>query len=94
MPADTAMKFMIWASYYNGLELAPEVSFADMTRDGKHLFGEEDAARLDRLKDVLFKCFEACSVSKSIAAMKKAKEVGEQCPFSEESLNALFGNTL
>ncbi len=91
MPADTAMKFMTWASYYNGLDLVPEKSFADFMRDGRYLFAKEDAARLDRLKDVLFKCFEPSSVAKATAALKRAKELDEPCPFPEESLNALFG---
>ena len=57
MPQDVAMKFMTWASYYNGLDLTPGKSFAD-------------------------------------ASLKRAKELGEPCPFPEESLNALFGKPL
>ena len=34
MPADTAMKFMTWASYYNGLDLTPGKSFADTMNPG------------------------------------------------------------
>ena len=94
MPADTAMKFMIWASYYNGLDLEPGKSFSGFKKDGKCLFAAENAARLDRLKAVLFKCFEPESVARSVAAMKKAKELGEPCPFPEGALNELFGTTL
>ena len=94
MPADTAMRFMTWASYYNGLDLTPWKSFADFSRNGKRLFAKEDAARLDRLKGVLFKCFEPASVANATAALKRAKELGEPCPFTEESLNALFGTPL
>lgn len=94
MPADTAMKFMVWASYYNGLDLDPDKSFVSYAKDGRALFSKADAARLDRLKNVLFKCFEPASVANSIAAMKKAKETGEPCPFTEESLDLLFGRTI
>lgn len=91
MPADTAMRFMTWASYYNGLDLTPGKSFADFSRNGKRLFAKEEAARLDRLKGVLFKCFEPVSVANATAALKRAKALGEPCPFTEASLNALFG---
>ena len=94
MPQDVAMKFMTWASYYNGLDLVPGKSFSSFFDDGKPLFSKEDAARLDRLKDVLFKCFEPTSVASATAALKRAKELGEPCPYSEESLNALFGKPL
>lgn len=94
MPKDVAMKFMIWAGYYNGLELQEGSSFSRFTRNGRPLFAKADAERLDRLQDVLFKCFDCVSVSRSMASLKKAKEIGEPCPFTEESLNALFGTPL
>ena len=94
MPQDVAMKFMIWAGYYNGLELQKGSSFSRFTRNGRPLFSMADAERLDRLQDVLFKCFDCVSVSRSMESLRKAKELGEPCPFSEESLNELFGATL
>ena len=94
MSQDIAMKFMIWAGYYNGLELQEGSSFSRFMRNGRSLFAKADAERLDRLQDVLFKCFDCVSVSRSMASLKKAKELGEPCPFTEESLNALFGTPL
>ena len=94
MPADTAMKFMTWAGYYNGLDLVPGKSFADFKRDGRSLFAKSDAERLDRLTGVLFKCFEPASVANAMAVLKHAKALGEPCPFPEESLDSLFGRTL
>ena len=91
MPQDIAMKFMIWASYYNGLELQEGGSFSRFRKKGRPLFAKADAERLDRLQDVLYKCFDCVSVSRSMASLKKARELGEPCPFTEESLNALFG---
>ena len=90
MPQDVAMKFMIWAGYYNGLELQEGSSFSRFTKNGRPLFAQADAERLDRLQDVLFKCFDCVSVSRSMASLKKAKVLGEPCPFTEESLNLLF----
>jgi len=86
MPQDLAMKFMIWAGYYNGLSLEKGKSFG---RFGK--FTGSDILRLDRLQNVLFKCFDAPSVESAMKSIKQAKINGEQCPFSEESLNELFG---
>lgn len=94
MSQDVAMKFMVWAGYYNGLELEEGSSFRRFTRGGKPLFARADAERLDRLQSVLFKCFDCISVSRAMASLKKAKELGEPCPFTEESLNNLFGTTL
>lgn len=94
MSQDIAMKFMIWAGYYNGLELQEGSSFSRFKRNGRPLFVKADAERLDRLQDVLFKCFDCVSVSRSMASLKKAKEIGEPCPYSEESLNELFGSPL
>ena len=94
MSQDIAMKFMIWAGYYNGLELQEGSSFNRFMRNGRSLFAKADAERLDRLQDVLFKCFDCVSVSRSMASLKKAKEIGEPCPYSEESLNELFGSPL
>lgn len=94
MPQDVAMKFMTWASYYNGLDLLPGKSFACFSRNGKPLFAKADAERLDRLKSVLFKCFEPASVANATASLKRARELGEPCPFPEESLNAIFGTPL
>lgn len=86
MPAQLAMQFLVWAVYYNDLELKENVSFAEC---GK--FRAEDAARLDHIKQALFKCFDQESVDRSSEQMRMAKRIGEKCPFPEESLNALFG---
>ena len=91
MPQDIAMKFMIWAGYCHGLELQEGSSFKRFIKDGRPLFAKTDAERLDRLQDVLFRCFDCVSISKSMASLRKAKELGEACPFTEESLNLLFG---
>jgi len=89
MPQDLAMKFMIWAGYYNGLDLVKGQSFA---RFGK--FSGSDVERLDRLQTVLFKCFQQESVSAAMRSIRQARINGEPCPFPEESLNELFGNTV
>ena len=94
MPQDVAMKFMVWAGYYNGFELKEGCSFKRFTKNGQSLFSKADAERLDRLQAVLFKCFDCVSVSRTMASLIKAKATGEPCPFTEESLNELFGTTM
>lgn len=91
MSQELAMKFLVWAVYYNGLELSEACSFLSYkNNDGTKKFAKADAERLDRIKDVLFKCFGASSVRNASLQMKKARELGEQCPFTLESLNQLF----
>lgn len=83
---DLAMKFLVWAVYYNDLELSEGMSFA-----AYGAFDDADAQRLDRVKDALFKCFGAQSVANASFQMRKARQLGEPCPFGEDALNALFG---
>lgn len=83
---DLAMKFLVWAAYYNCIVPTEDTSF-----ESYGCFSNADAQRLDRIKDALFKCFGSASVAGACAQMMKAKQLGEQCPFSEASLNDLFG---
>lgn len=83
------MKFLVWAVYYNDLELEEDKSFASYGS-----FSVVDAQRLDHVKDALFKCFGAQSVANASFQMRKARQLGEPCPFSEVSLNELFGHSL
>lgn len=86
MPAELAMKFMVWVGYFNGMDLEKGKSFSRY--EG---FSAKDAERLDRLQDVLFRCFEPESVGAAMRSLKQARNNSEPCPFSEESLNELFG---
>ena len=83
---DLAMKFLVWAVYYNELELGERRSFASYG-----CFEADDAERLDRVKGALYNCFGAQSVANASFQMRKARQLGEPCPFGEESLNELFG---
>lgn len=83
---ELAMKFLVWAAYYNGIVPAEDITFASYG-----VFSSADAQRLDRIKNALFKCFGSASVAGACAQMMKAKRIGEPCPFSETSLNELFG---
>jgi len=92
MPPDMAMRFLIWAAYFNGIEPKVGKSFADITDSkGEHMFDPADAARLDRIQVALFNCFDTQSVANSVAQLRLAHIRGEQCPFTEESLNLMFG---
>lgn len=94
LPPDLAMQFLVWAVYYNGIELKEDTSFSSYACNGKALFAPEDAARLDRIKAALFKCFDQGSVDRSSAQLRKAKALGEICPFPKPALDALFGSTI
>ncbi|MCQ2229299.1 MAG: hypothetical protein MJZ13_06095 [Bacteroidales bacterium] len=92
MPPDMAMRFLIWAAYFNGIEPMVGKSFADYANgSGEKMFAAADAARLDRLQVALFQCFDRQSVANSVAQLRMARVRGEQCPYSEESLNQMFG---
>ncbi|MCR5456150.1 MAG: hypothetical protein K6F33_14300 [Bacteroidales bacterium] len=95
MTPDLAMRFLVWTSYYHNLEPKCGKSFARFVKaDGSAMFAAHDVARLDRLQEALFKCFDPPSVKKSVANIRLAKEKGEPCPFSEQELDILFGKTL
>lgn len=53
-------------------------------------FSQADAARLDELKDSLFKCFEEASVVNACRQFQMAKVRQEPCPFSQTELDAMF----
>lgn len=88
---ELAMKFLVWAVYYNELELSEAVSFRSYESAGSPLFADPDAARLDRIKDALYKCYGPEAVAGASAQMHKARLLGEACPFSRDELNTLFG---
>lgn len=95
MTPDLAMRFLIWAVYYNGIEPKCGKSFARFTNnDGSKKFADNDVDRLDRIQEALFKCFDPPSVKKSVAQLRLAKEKNEICPFGETELNMLFGTSL
>lgn len=92
MTPDLAMRFLAWAAFYNGIEPKCGKSFARFRNsEGQELFTDYDSQRLDRVQEALFKCFDPPSVKRAVSQMKKAKELGEPCPFSIEELNFLFG---
>ena len=92
MTPDLAMRFLVWSSYYNGLEPKCGKSFARFKNSsGEDLFSLADIQRLDRVQEALFRCFDPPSVKRSVEQMKLAKERNESCPFSLEELNFLFG---
>ena len=54
------------------------------------LFTDTDSARLDEIKDALFKCYEELSIVRACQQFRLAKESGEQCPYSQEELDRAF----
>lgn len=59
MTPEVAMQFMVWSYFYHDVLPERNISYSVC---GK--FSDEDIARLDELKDMLFKCFEEQSVFK------------------------------
>ena len=82
---DIAMQFMVWSYFYHDIHPEKNVSYS---KCGK--FSEEDAKRLDELKDMLFKCFEEESVNNACKQFQLAKVRQEPCPFPQETLDNMF----
>ena len=85
MTPDIAMQFMVWSYYYHNILPEKNVSYS---KYGK--VSEEDATRLDELKDMLFKCFEEESVINACKQFQLAKVRQEPCPFPQETLDNMF----
>lgn len=85
MTPDVCMRFLVWSYYYHDIIPSPTLSYAV---SGK--FSEADARKLDELRDTLFRCFEEPSVLNACGQFARAKQLGEQCPFSQAELDAMF----
>lgn len=85
MTPDVCMRFLVWSYYYHDVMPQKNVSY---TAYGK--FSAEDAARLDDLKAMLFKCFEEQSVFNACKQFQLAKVRQEPCPFTQSELDAMF----
>lgn len=85
MTPDVCMRFLVWSYYYHDVMPQKNVSYAAC---GK--FSTKDAARLDDLKAMLFKCFEEQSVFNACKQFQLAKVRQEPCPFTQSELDAMF----
>ena len=85
MTPDVCMNFLVWSYYYHDLLQEQHMSYKTCGR-----FSEEDALRLDELKDMLFKCFEAQSVLNACQQFRLAKLRQEPCPFTQQDLDRMF----
>jgi len=89
MTPDVGMRFLVWAYYYH--DIIPQ---SDRSFDSYGKFTAEDAARLDELKEMLFKCFEEPSVVNACKQFQMAKVHQEPCPFSQAELDAMFAQEI
>lgn len=89
MTPDVCMRFLVWSYYYHNIMPQKTVSYKD---SGK--FSNEDALRLDELKDMLFKCFEEQSVYNACKQFELAKVRQEPCPFSQSELDNMFAKEM
>ena len=85
MSPDACMQFLVWSYYYHGILPEKNVSYSYY---GK--FADADIQHLDNVKDTVFKCFEEESVRNACKQFQYAKERHEQCPFSQNTLDAMF----
>lgn len=79
------MQFLVWSYYYHDVMPEKKKSYIEC---GK--FSREDSARLDELKDTLFKCFEEDSVFNAYRQFQMAKIRQEPCPFPQNVLDNMF----
>jgi hypothetical protein len=87
MTPEVCMQFLVWSYYYHDVIPQKDVSYAACGR-----FVAKDVARLDELKDTLFKCFQEDSVLRACQQFQLAKHRGEPCPFSQQSLDVMFAS--
>lgn len=85
MTPEVGMRFLVWAYYYHGIIPEKSRSFTSYGR-----FTDEDALRLDELKEMLFRCFEEQSVANACKQFQMAKVRQEPCPFSQTELDNMF----
>lgn len=85
MTPDVCMRFLVWSYYYHNVLPEKTVSYKSC---GK--FSDEDAERLDELKDMLFMTFEESSVVNACRQFQLAKIRQEPCPFAQADLDAMF----
>lgn len=89
MTPDVCMKFLVWSYYYHDVVPQPGRSFGECG-----LFAAEDVKRLDELKDCLFRCFTAESVTNAVHQFQLAKVRREPCPFTQKELDAMFASEM
>ncbi len=87
MTPEMCMQFLVWSYYYHDILPEPNVSYS-----GYGKFNDNDAKRLDELKETLFKCFTADSVTRACNNFRMAKMQNEPCPFPQEALDNMFAH--
>lgn len=88
MTPDVCMQFLVWSYYYH--DIMPEKNKSYKTYG---IFTEEDAQRLDELKEMLFRCFEEPSVFNACKQFQMAKVQKEPCPWPQDALDNMFAKT-
>lgn len=85
MTPELCMQFLVWSYYYHDILPEKERSYGDYNR-----FAANDVQRLDGLKEMLFKCFEASSIQNACKQFQLAKERKEACPYPKDALDTMF----
>lgn len=85
MTPDVCMQFLVWSFYYHDIMPEAQCSYSVYNK-----FSASDSARLDEIKDAMFKCFDEYSVARACQQLLLAKESGEPCPYSQAELDRAF----
>ena len=89
MTPDMCIRFLIWSYYYHEVIPQKNHSYSECG-----LFSDEDAKRIDQLKDTLFLCFTEESVMNAVHQFQLAKIRKEPCPFTQSELDSMFAKAM
>ncbi len=89
MSQELCMQFIVWSYYYHTILPKENESYKECG-----CFTDEDAERLDALKETMFKCFTQESVTNACFHLLRAKNSDEPCVWSQEELDAKFAKEI
>ena len=83
------MQFIVWSYYYHNILPIASCNYLSLYR-----FSPEDAERLNNIKNAVIEFYTEQSIKKACQQFDKAKEIGEPCPFTQQSLDAIFAKEI
>lgn len=83
------MQFLVWSYYYHSIIPAREGVFSE-----SGMFRPYDADNMDAICSKILIFYGEESIRRACRQFDKAKEVGEECPFSQEMLDTIFAKPI
>lgn len=83
------MQFIVWSYYYHNILPTSTCDYRSLCR-----FFPTDAERLNLIKNAVIDFYTEQSIKKACEQLDKAKEFGEHCPFTQQSLDTIFAEEL